>query len=277
MSAVIALVLLGTAATASAGTDLGSSGGVSYVSNFSGVTPPGSALVDVSCPADKQPTGGGFGYSSFGMTAWSFPLGSAWRVQTHVQSGGMEDITALVMCKGGKLRVRRRDLSAKAGKAKAAKAACPGRTHVVGGGGFIQAVGSGHLNSSHPYDGPDRDRVPDDGWRVRAYNGAASSREMRVVAVCQKGTPRYRTGTYDSLPPSASAPAIADCPGAAPLMGAGIRLSGPAATGIPRAIRPLDTDDSDTVPDDRVLANAYNDSSATEPKAITAYAICKRT
>jgi hypothetical protein len=209
---------------------------------------------------------------------WSFPFGSAWRVQTYVQSGPMQDITGFAMCKAGELRYRVRDLSVKAGKAGGPKAGCPGRTHVVGGGGYIEVPqGDGHLNSSYPYDGRDRDQVPDDGRRVRVYNGSGLSRVMRVIAVCQKGTPRYRKGSYDSLQPGDTAPAAAACPGGAPITAAGVRLSGPAATGIPRALASGDSDDGDAVPDDLGLANASNAAGATEPKTVTAYAICKRT
>src|SRR5687767_6829080 len=53
------------------------------------------------------------------------------------------------------------------GTTRAVTAECPGKTHVVGGGGESGGgFGDTFISSSFPFDGADRDSKPDDGWKV---------------------------------------------------------------------------------------------------------------
>jgi len=60
-------------------------------------------------------------------------------------------------------------------------ARCKGRAHALSGGG---SVGSGHIVESHPIDGPDRGKAPDDGWQVTLVTAAGF--KTRAFAVCRK-------------------------------------------------------------------------------------------
>ena len=66
-----------------------------------------------------------------------------------------------------------------ASKEKALTAHCPPGFHVSGGGweGFF------HPHSSQPFDGPDADKAPDDGWRVQVLN-FGSPNTLTVHAIC---------------------------------------------------------------------------------------------
>ncbi len=78
------------------------------------------------------------------------------------------------------------------GKAGKLKVLCE-RKRVVTGGGFNFAKQFGfepdgvHLNASQPIDDKsDKNKVPDDGWLVKAYNGAETKETLRAQAICAK-------------------------------------------------------------------------------------------
>jgi hypothetical protein len=178
------------------------------------------------------------------------------------------------MCMKGKLRPREKELQIAAGKTKSAKVGCPGATHVTGGGGLMVASGGdGWINSTYPYDDGDRGHKPDDGCKIRIYNQDGDSHSMQVHALCQRRQPRY-VGDSISLSPSTSSAAIPQCRSSDPVIGAGIRMTGEASSGIPRALEPDDAGDNNTVPDDGVLANGANLPGAPKAKKLTGYAIC---
>jgi len=262
---------LGVPAPAHAEDDLGSSHGVNYLLESGDDLVP----VDLACADGSHPTGGGFLQPSIvGEPFWSFPLGDSWRVFMHVPAAGAQTVNAYVMCKKGNLRHREKDLEIAAGKTKLAKVGCPGATHATGGGGAMEASGGdGWINSSYPYDDGDRGRKPDDGWKIRIYNQDGDSHPMEVHAICQKRLPRY---VQDSLmlSPSTSSASIPECRSSDPVIGAGIRMSGEASSGIPRALEPIDKGDGNDVPDDGVLANGSNAPGAPKAKKLTGYAIC---
>jgi hypothetical protein len=68
-----------------------------------------------------------------------------------------------------------------------AKVSCPAGTKVTGGG-----VGNGslrHILTSRPFDGPDADRVPDDGWAMKLANPDDERRDSTVDAICAAPIP----------------------------------------------------------------------------------------
>jgi hypothetical protein len=269
--AAAALTAAVVASPASAEDDLGSSHGVHYFSE----TGDDQGPVDLTCPDGTDPTGGGFEQPAIaGRPFWSFPLGDSWRVFMHVPSMGAQEVNGYVMCKGGTLRHREKDLQIGAGKTKSAKVGCPGARHVAGGGGLLNAApGDGWINSSYPVDDGDRGRRPDDGWRVRIYNDDGDSHVMEVHAICQRRQPRYVQESR-TLPPGSSSATFPGCRSSEAVIGAAIRVGGQASSGIPRALVPSDSGDSGDVPDDRVLANASNEVGAPKDKRITGFAIC---
>jgi hypothetical protein len=66
-----------------------------------------------------------------------------------------------------------------------AKARCPKRTHVVGGGGYTTGgFGAQRLVDSAPYDSKDRGHDPDDGWTATADNVLSESDNLYAYAEC---------------------------------------------------------------------------------------------
>jgi hypothetical protein len=68
---------------------------------------------------------------------------------------------------------------------------------VLGGGQYIRAGDRNALvHSSAPFDGPDADTTPDDGWRSRvdSFNGAQNT--VTEYAICSTRQPRYRRDSY---------------------------------------------------------------------------------
>jgi len=55
----------------------------------------------------------------------------------------------------------------------------------VGGGAMVSGASSeARLVVSAPYDGPDADTVPDDGWRTTVYNISGADKNVRTFAIC---------------------------------------------------------------------------------------------
>src|SRR5262245_12419738 len=75
---------------------------------------------------------------------------------------------------------------------KRAKAACPKRTHVFGGGS-ASGLGSGiDVYQSYPVDDHDTGSAPDDGWGVLFRNLGSDQQRVKLFAVSAKHKARYR-------------------------------------------------------------------------------------
>ncbi|MFO1540198.1 MAG: hypothetical protein ACKOTZ_07080 [Chloroflexota bacterium] len=113
---------------------------------------------------------------------------NAWGASVHDGSGGLGGAEVDVVCARGRsfryVASAARPLPA--GALRSFRVACPARRHVVGGGAnVIGTADEVRLFASHPYDGPDADRIPDDGWRVRlARADATPPGAVQVWAVC---------------------------------------------------------------------------------------------
>ena len=71
------------------------------------------------------------------------------------------------------------------GHAITRKAACNEDEHVIGGGARIGGlVDTGRLVVSAPYDGPDADSIPDDGWKAKAWNVGVLPKLVGAYAIC---------------------------------------------------------------------------------------------
>lgn len=113
---------------------------------------------------------------------------NAWGASMHDTVGGAGFATANVICaRGPSFRyVAGSPRALPADTVRSFRVACPVRTHVVGGGATVEGTADAvRLFASHPYDGPDADRIPDDGWRVRLSRAAATPPgSVQVWAVC---------------------------------------------------------------------------------------------
>jgi hypothetical protein len=90
--------------------------------------------------------------------------------------------------------------------------ACPRGTHVLGGGHFnTGSFGTVVPFHSHPYDGGDDGRAPDDGWKVDAgLSGSASAVKVTVYAICSELLPTYER-RKTTVPPSPQQDLVVRC------------------------------------------------------------------
>jgi hypothetical protein len=153
----------------------------------------------------------------------------------------------------------------KPGSQKSAKIACPDGTSVTGGGAVVFGpAASGWLYASHPFDGSDRRRKPDDGWRVAAYNDDdLESTQMTAHAICRPGGHVYCEAIGSGVNGGNTGAAGAGCDVArGPVISAGGRIYGqnPSGLHLSGLYTRDDTSqgDPDTVPDDFGLTEVHN-------------------
>ncbi|HKH14603.1 MAG TPA: hypothetical protein VKA47_08110 [Solirubrobacterales bacterium] len=156
-----------------------------------------------------------------------------------------------------------------------ANAACPAGTHVVGGGATPLAVSNFNvqfwINRTTSFDGPDPDRVPDDGWIGRGFNRFGEQKSMFVFAICSAGAVRYATN-HATAAPGAGVGTRAACPSGTHVAGGGAGLSGSATEAYLNSSSPYDSNDADHRPDDGWRARAYNQGGPS--KRLTVRAEC---
>ena len=150
---------------------------------------------------------------------------------------------------------------------------------MVGGGAVATALpasNSGFVKTSRPFDGGDRGRRPDDGWRADLYNGSLGTGVGRVTAICLRNDRwdvSYARDVFKDLPSSAGGVTSAFCPkGTSVAAGGGSVGPGEGEAWLNSSI-PIDGGDEDGVPDDVWTSYYYNFSG--DPKNVTAYAVCK--
>jgi len=116
--------------------------------------------------------------------------------------------------------------------ALAARAECPGGTHVVGGGAspvsFAPVTSEFSLNRSRAVDGADRNGTPDDGWIGRGYNRSGEDKSFFVYAICFADEVRY-SAKEAAAPGGARIAAKAACPPHTYVAGGGASLTGSPA------------------------------------------------
>jgi hypothetical protein len=162
--------------------------------------------------------------------------------------------------------------------------ACPGG-HVVSGGvlytgaspdGVILPADAEDftLNSSYPVDdSSDVDTIPDDGWRGRVHYTGDGMESVSVYLVCLTDErPVYRKSSV-TVPVGQSARTRALCPVGRPVLGGGVRASGPGVASHVTKSRPIDTRDAGTVPDDGWRGAITNTSD--QDLTLTVYAVCR--
>jgi hypothetical protein len=158
--------------------------------------------------------------------------------------------------------------------AMSSSAACPAGTHVVGGGATPSSGGTVAelwLNRSRPFDGPDSDTRPDDGWAARGYNRFGTTKAFSAFAICFAGGVRYATAQA-TAPAGTGMSASAQCPGTTHVSGGGATLNGSADAGYLNALNPIDSSDPGTLPDDGWRARGFNRTGL--QKRLDVYATC---
>jgi hypothetical protein len=110
-----------------------------------------------------------------------------WRGTAHDTAAGTGLFSMHVVCaRDVRLRYAKRPaVGVPSGEPVVRRVPCRRSEHVVGGGGRISGpADQGRLVVSAPYDGRDPGRVPDDGWRVRAYNVGGADKSLTAFAIC---------------------------------------------------------------------------------------------
>jgi hypothetical protein len=152
---------------------------------------------------------------------------------------------------------------------------CPGGRVVSGGVTYWGSETAAFaLNSSYPVDdSSDVDTIPDDAWRGRVHYTGNSQPVVGVYLWCLSGVrPAYRKASV-TVPAGESVRTRALCPLGRPVLGGGVRASGPGDASHVTKSRPIDTRDAGTVPDDGWRGAITNTSD--QDVTMTVYAVCR--
>jgi hypothetical protein len=295
------LILVTTATDGSAGTQidpnagdevLGTRGGVRYATEsveYDGLID--HADVEVGCGGPRwHLIGGGSAGGGSASQAWQttdrptdWGEGDGGDVDLDPEDGwrgggagqSPADLKVFSLCvRDGDRSYPRRNLPVTGSSLRAGQVRCPGAAwRVTSGSIFVPTTGS-WVHDSYPWDGPDGDRRPDDGWRGSVYDAnAGGTGQVPVFAVCVRGEEvRYvRTGPFEVDAGAAHRHSVA-CRAEEHVVGGGARMGGPESVGRMVASHPSDGPDADDVPDDRWTSRVYNLSGVA--RQVTAFAVC---
>jgi hypothetical protein len=144
------------------------------------------------------------------------------------------------------------------------KVACPSGMGVLSGGmGTVNGYGGILLTGSYPYDGPDKDSAPDDGWKVDVTNRGGL--EVEVDALCSKQKVKYVHEAF-KFPRFNDGTGSVACPSGTHI------ISGGGRAGTLIGLLPGDGKDSDKKPDDKFTV--HTESGATGKTKGVAWATC---
>jgi hypothetical protein len=153
--------------------------------------------------------------------------------------------------------------------------------HVISGGvtysgAFWEATDAEKftLNSNYPVDdSSDVGTIPDDGWRGRVHYTGDGDHILSVFLWCMSGKLPAYTKASVIVPAGESMRTRALCPVGRPVLGGGVRASGPGDASHITKSRPIDTRDAGTVPDDGWRGAITNTSD--QDLTMTVYAVCR--
>lgn len=102
---------------------------------------------------------------------------------------------------------------------------CQAGSHVLGGGQYVLAANQDAIvHSSAPFDGPDADKIPDDGWRSRVDSLNGASNTVTEYAICSTKQPVYKARAVILHQPSQ--PRLrSECPTGDAALGGGVDIS----------------------------------------------------
>lgn len=163
------------------------------------------------------------------------------------------------------------------GKLRASVVAkCPVGWSVIGGGSQVGGYADGQvLVGSHPWDGEDAGKTPDDGWRVVTSNTDDGPHDMRAVAICvRKGSYRYRKATR-SVESGLYRNLAVSCRDDEQVVGGGGVISGTHPSIQLASSGPFDGADGDADNDDGWDVAAHQNT-GTGDLSLTAWAICTK-
>jgi hypothetical protein len=282
----LGIIALGVAAAAAAGASpalaggLGTSGDVSYYEGTTPIAAAGETPVNAECQnVDTRLVGVGADAATLSNSAEGSintlrPTDSVSSdpddrpddiTNAYVSNpGAANTAAAYAACMPGKTKYRQETFKIKPASAKSARVECPDGTGVTGGGAVVFGpADSGWLTASHPFDGRDRKRKPDDGWRVKAFNDdELDATQMTLTAICRPGKHVYCSAVGANVVPGQGSISSDLCGAEGPALSAGGRIYGQNPSGLHlSALRTADNTsqgDPDTVPDDHAIAEVHN-------------------
>lgn len=159
-----------------------------------------------------------------------------------------------------------------AGNGEDGIAECPSGEHVVGGGAQVGGnAAESFFNTSYPFDGSDANSTPDDGWGSHFWNLSGVTKSVDVIAVCRKGSFKYRSGSHKVKAGHGQAVAV-KCPAGTHVSGGGVYADGSIADALVNSSYPYNGPDPGDVPDDGWKGREYN--LAGSARQMTVFAIC---
>lgn len=161
-------------------------------------SPTGLRSASVRCGGARwrATAGSAFVATSGSWVQSSFPIDTGdegatpddgWKGIVYDANGGGGAFEVHTVCAAGVdlAYVRGTPTALSAGHAVSRKVPCAASEHAVGGG--VRTSGPAdraRLVSSFPYDGPDADDAPDDGWQTRAYAISGADKTVTPFAIC---------------------------------------------------------------------------------------------
>ena len=235
----------------------------------------GRGVAEAQCPSSHpHVTGGGVKITGdnsdlelhVGSTSPE-PSGT-WLGEAINTSGSDAQMTTTAICSKGRFDYPLRSAPIRPGGQAFKDVSCPHGTTVTGGGvateGDSPKVG---VVLSSPFDGPDANSIPDDGWEGSATNGTGSPKILTVTAVCaESGQYKYVRSAPEPLPDNSRASVSAICPDGTVVSGGGVDNSG---IGLGAEI-----ESSFPLPDSDWVGRANNDGTG-QAETVQTFAICK--
>ena len=189
--------------------------GYQLVESFQYTAPPfAQTHGTVTCPARKQPSGGGVFNESGGFPSAinsSYPSGQSWDVDvnnpTSISGGFIVFAVCLAKSPSPLYKVVTAAAVATNGAQTTGLVTCPTKTVVIGGGAFSSSSSTAvNFNTSLPQN---------NGWRVDMNNTSGSDSNFAVYAVCDPKPHGYSVQTTGAIsnPAGAQTTASLICPG----------------------------------------------------------------
>ena len=262
---------------------LGKANGLRYASDSNAFNPLNNdfASVDVGCgPSAWHQLGGGAG--TFGQTSATY-VDSARGVDFgdgnddgddgvyasgHGPKGGT--VTAYSICrKGAGLKPGHKEIPDGSGAERTGTIRCTGANRRVSSGSAFISTSESPANSSYPTDGPDKGRVPDDGWRGRVVGFGGRTRRLQHVQRLHPRATHVRASEAQTVPGGKTRAKAAGCANSQQVVGGGVKVSGAIAQARLLESVPIDDGDPGALPDDGWRGAVFNDTGAAKKLSVT--------